>query len=92
MEAGNFEVHLWLNMIQIREENKIQDFSSFALSTRKKHNVQHWVPPGASGGHWRKGGRNLAVGIPCPNENCGCLKLCFYFKKKHKMSMLNKGL
>ena len=32
MEAGTFEVHLWLNMIQIREENKIQDFSSFALS------------------------------------------------------------
>ena len=32
MEAGNFEVHLWLNIIWIREENKIQDFSSFALS------------------------------------------------------------
>lgn len=54
------------------------------LCTPKKHTVQHWVPPGSSGSHSRKGGRNLAVGIPCPNENCGHLKLCFYFKKTTK--------
>ena len=86
MEAGNFEVHLWLNMIWIREENKIKDFSSFALSLYPQEAYCSTLGP--SWGFWKpfkKGWEEFGCGDPMSKWEWWTFKIVFLLQENHKI-------